>query len=242
MAQIPVTQPEGTSHGFLVLRTLDGRPIATGDSIQSVHGDVVTSRLVFRFKDGSIDDDSTVYSQRHFLRLISDHHLQKGPRYLHPMDVLIDAKSGQVVVKTYGHGNDAPLKKTDTYHMNLPADLSNGILLDILTNIPANGPETKVSYLAATPKPRIVTFAISNEGEDVFSMAGARHKAVRFVVKTEIGGIDGVVAPMIGKQPKAIRVWIVEGPAPVFIKMQGPLFNGGPIWRIEQTSPVSVGK
>jgi len=27
--------------------------------------------------------------------------------------------------------------------------------------------------------------------------------------------------------------WILEGEAPAFLKFEGPLYEGGPIWRIE---------
>ena len=33
-------------------------------------------------------------------------------------------------------------------------------------------------------------------------------------------------------------VWILEGEAPAFVKSEGPLYFGGPVWRIELTSPV----
>src|SRR4051812_24059644 len=49
---IKVRHPQGSAHGFVVLKTLEGTRIATGDITQVVHGDRVTSRLVFRFRDG----------------------------------------------------------------------------------------------------------------------------------------------------------------------------------------------
>ena len=53
-----------------------------------------------------------------------------------------------------------------------------------------------------------------------------------------IGGIAGWIAPLLGKEPPNIHVWILRGKAPAFVKSEGPLYNGGPIWRIELTSPV----
>jgi hypothetical protein len=81
---IPVRHPQGSAHGFLSLKTLDGIRIATGDVTPIVHGDRVTSRVVFRFRDGSIDDDITFSSQRGTFRLISDHHIQRGPSFPKP--------------------------------------------------------------------------------------------------------------------------------------------------------------
>jgi hypothetical protein len=62
--------------------------------------------------------------------------------------------------------------------------------------------------------------------------------AIHYVIKVEIGGIAGLIAPLLGKQPPDIHVWILGGEAPAFVKMEGPLFYGGAIWRIELASPV----
>ena len=69
---IPVRYPEGTIHGFLALRTLEGKLLAAGDLKELIHGDQVVSHLVFRFKDGSVDGDTTVFSQRGTFRLIDE--------------------------------------------------------------------------------------------------------------------------------------------------------------------------
>ena len=68
-------------HGFLILRTLEGTPLADGDLIQSARGEQVTSRVVFHFRDGSIHDETVVYSQRQRFRLISDHVSKRAPRF-----------------------------------------------------------------------------------------------------------------------------------------------------------------
>ena len=235
---VPVEHPVGTSHGFLLLRDTDGRQLATGDSRITVRGNIVTSSLVFRFKDGSIDDDTTVFSEDGKFKLISDHHLQKGPQYLHPMDVLINVPKGQVTVRTFDHGKGSPETGSKSYHMELPEDLSNGMVLTLLTNLNPNVSQTKVSYLAATPKPKIVQFSLEPHGTDTFSVGGARHEAVRYVIRTEIPGIEGAIAPVVGKQPKDVRVWVVEGRAPAFVRLRGPLFDGGPIWDVKQASPI----
>ena len=59
-APVAVRHTEGSLHGFLVLRTLAGDTLADGDLVQVASGDRVTIRLVFRFKDGSVHDDTAV--------------------------------------------------------------------------------------------------------------------------------------------------------------------------------------
>jgi hypothetical protein len=59
---IPVRHPQGSAHAFIALKTLEDRRIATGDVIQIVHRDEVTSHVSFRFGDGSMDDETTVFT------------------------------------------------------------------------------------------------------------------------------------------------------------------------------------
>jgi hypothetical protein len=110
--------------------------------------------------------------------------------------------------------------------------------LVLLKNFLPNAPETRVSMVAATPKPRLVKLAISRQGEEPFAFAGSRRQATRYVVKVEIGGVSGMLAPLVGKQPPDMHVWILEGEAPAFVRSEGPLYEGGPIWRIELASPI----
>src|SRR5437868_11801788 len=91
---VAVRHTEGIVHGFLALRTLDGTLLADGDLMQTARGTVVTSRLVFRFKDGSIHDDTTVFSQRGQFRLLTDHLVQKGPAFPRALNMRIDVTKG----------------------------------------------------------------------------------------------------------------------------------------------------
>ena len=92
---IPVRYPEDTAHSFLALRTPEGKLLAAGYLTQFLHRNEVESRLVFHFKDGSVDDDRTVFSQHGVFRLISDHHIQKEPSFPHPTSVLIKASTAR---------------------------------------------------------------------------------------------------------------------------------------------------
>ena len=66
---------------------------------QVAEGGRVTDQLIFRFKDGSIYEDKTIFSQRGRFRLLSDHLVQRGPSFKHPMETSIDASSGRVTVR-----------------------------------------------------------------------------------------------------------------------------------------------
>jgi hypothetical protein len=232
---VAVRYTEGVVHGFLVLRTLDGTAIADGDLIQVDRGDRVTSRLVFHFKDGSVNEETAVFTQREHFRLLSDHLVQKGPAFPQPLDMSIDCASGQVTVR---YANDHGDQKVEAVRLDLPADLANGMILTLLKNVGAGAPPSTVSMLAATPKPRLVKLAIATAAEEPFSTGSTARKASHYVVKVEIGGIAGLLAPLLGKQPPDSHVWILGGEAPAFVKSEAPLYLGGPLWRIEMVSPV----
>jgi hypothetical protein len=228
--RIPVRYMQGTIHGFLELRSEDGHVLASGDSVQVVHGDQVTTHTLFTFKDGSTDDEATVFSQRGAFRLISDHHVQKGPFFPHPMDLLVNARSGQVTVRTTGKDGKEEVK---TERLDLPADVANGMVPMIVANLRSGTAEATVPMVVATPKPRLVKLVISPLGDGTFSIDGFSHKAIRYQIKIEIGGIAGMVAPLVGQAPPNIEVWIVGGQAPTFLREQGPTYEDGPIMTIQ---------
>ena len=224
----------GTMHGFLDLRSEDGKVVATGDLVQVPSGANISAELTFHFTDGSIDDETTVFSQRHTFQLITYHHIQKGPTFPHPIDLMIDARTQQVTVHSTGKDGKDEVK---TRHMYLPPDLGNGLVSDIIENIRPGTVETRIPILVAAPDPRIVTLVISPRGEEPYSLAGSSRKGMHYEIKVEIGGVAGIVAPMIGKQPPNIPVWITGGPAPTFLKEQGPIYPDGPILTMELVSP-----
>jgi hypothetical protein len=231
---VPVRHTEGLVHGFLVLRALDGNILASGDLAQVAKGDTVTAQLVFRFKDGSLHDETSVFSQRGTFRLLTYHLIQKGPAFKRQTDLTLNASTGQVTV----HYADDGKEKTVTDQLKVPEEVANGLVSTLLSEIDPKTPKTMLSMVASTPKPRLVKLAISPEGDESFWAGGQALKAIRYLVKVEIGGVDGVVAPIIGKQPPDTHVWVLAGKAPVFLKSEGPLYDDGPIWRIELASPV----
>ena len=232
--QVPVRHTEGLMHGFLALRTLDGKRLADGEMTQIAEGDRVTSRLIFRFKDGSVYDDTTVFSQRGAFRLLSDHLVQRGPSFKQPMETSLDASSGQITVR---YKDQDGQEKTVKEQRDLPPDVANGLLFTLVKHIQPNVPQTTVSMVATTPKPRVVKLEILPEGEKAIASGNTPHKTVRYVVKVKIGGVAGLVAPLLGKQPPDTHVWVLTGNAPAFVKLEGPLYAGGPIWRIELATP-----
>jgi hypothetical protein len=145
--------------------------------------------------------------------------------------MLINAQTGQVT----SIDKDG---KTTQEHFDLDPDIANGLLLALLLNLDPAAPPTRLSMIAPTAKPRLVHILIAGEGEDTLTVAGVRRKATNFRIKIELGGVTGLVAPIVGKQPSDIHVWVLGGEAPAFVKQEGQFYEGAPVWRVELTAPV----
>ncbi len=232
--QVPVRYTEGLLHGFLSLLSVDGKRIADGESSQTVKGERVSSHLTFRFKDGSLYEETTEFSEHGVFRLLSDRVIERGPSFSHPTDTVLDASTGQITVRyTDKNGQQGVLSE----RQDLPADVANGLLLTLLKDIEPSTPKTTVSMVVATPKPRLVNLEIVPQGREEIRSGSISHQTVRYDVKVKILGVAGIVAPLIGKQPPDMHVWILSGAAPAFVKFEGPLYQGGPIWQA-QIAPV----
>ena len=132
-------------------------------------------------------------------------------------------------------------EKTEAEQLDLPADLANGLIPTLLKNVRRDALPESLSFVAATPKPRLVKLEVSAAGSERFSTGSRAREATHYVLKVRIGGLSGVLAPLVGKQPPDSHVWILGGDAPAFIKSEQALYPGGPMWRIELASPAWPG-
>lgn len=241
--QVPVHHIEGVTFGFLVLRNLDGEPIAYGQLQQVVkqkgelkdneEKELLVGDLQFHFKDGSFYEEITKFTQHGKFRLVSDEVEQKGPSFKQSSKSWIDARTGMITVRTIEKGKE----KTTTKHLDLPDDVANGLLFILLKNVNPSAPQTTVSYVAAFPKPRIVKWIISPGPEKTITFGFVSLKAQHYIVKTKIGGAAGIIAPLMGKLPPDLHVWLVKSEAPTFVEYEGPISEDSPVWRIEMTAP-----
>lgn len=228
---VPARLKQGVGHIFLLILDEDGKTLAAGESLQTVKGYTVTTRTTFNFRDGSLDDETTVFEQRVNLRLITDDHVQRGPAFPHPLEIRIEAVQARVTI------HDLESNKTVTNNMKIPFDLANGIITQVLQNIAQDAAETKVSYVLPASKPRLATLVISPAGEDTYTLGSERRTARKLEMKVELGGVAGLIAPIIGKEPRPTTAWMAGGRVPMFIRIRTQFFEGGPLWTIQQTAP-----
>jgi hypothetical protein len=227
-APVAVRFAEGATHGFLALRTKDGQDVAAGELLQTPRGDRVESRLVFRFKDGSLFDETVVFTQSKVFTLLSYRAVQRGPAFAEPSEVFFERGGGRYKAKV---GEESVEGKID-----LPPDVYNGMLGMLLRNV-APAKTVGAQIVAFTPTPRFLKVAATAEGEDQFFVGNEANKATRYLVRFDLGWATGIVAKVMGKKPSNVRYWISNAAAPGFLKFEGPMFVNGPVWRIELSAP-----
>lgn len=228
-APVRVRFHEGITRGFLAIRTPQGERIGHGELTQKPRGDEIDSRLLLQFKDGSVHDEATTYSQRGVFRLEAYRLTQRGPSFP-GAEISFDRKSGRYQAKTRERAGAS--EETASGEFDMPADLANGMALLMLKNL-TPGDRTTAQLAAFTPKPRLLRMDLHQEGEDRVVFAGDAKQAARYLVNLEIGGVTGLVASVIGKSPPDLRYWLALGEIPAFVRFEGAMFLNGPVWRVE---------
>ena len=223
---VSVKFTEGVSHAFPVLRSVGGEKLAQGELVQIPRGDSVENRLTFRFRDGSVYDERVVFSQKDTFTLMSYQIVQKGPSCPESIEARVDRETGRYEVRYKGDEDAA--EEILKGKIELPTDVYNGLLGMLMKNMPA-GTATTVQIIAFTPKPRLVKMLLTPAGSDTVMMGEAAVPATRFLVKPQLG----LFASLLVSDLPDVKVWILGGEAPAFLKFEGPLFFMGPIWRID---------
>ena len=223
---ISVKHIQRPMHRFMVARSEAGKIIANGEFSQVVQGDEVTMRMIYRFVDGSIDDETTTYRQQGTFRLVRNHHVQKGAFFVKPVDFAVEAATG---IATSRIEDENGKIHVESEHVDLPDDVANGFVGTLLLNVPPNTAPFRVGMLAPVGGGRLIHILISPEGEQPFQTGGQTLKATVFRIHPELGGIVGVIAQLIGLQPKDVMVWVLEGEEPAVVRIVGQLGGYGPV-------------
>ena len=223
---ILVRHVQRPTHRLMVARSEAGNIIANCEFLQVVQGDEVTMHLTFKFVDGSLDDETTTYRQQGTLRLVRNHHVQKGPFFVKPVDFTVEAATGIATSRTEDRNGNIHV---ESHHIDLPDDLANGFVGTVLLNTQQNTAPFRVGLLAPVGEGRLIRLLISQEGEQPFRMTGQTLKATVFRIHPELGGVVGVIARLIGLQPKDVMVWVLEGEDPAVVRIVGQLGGYGPV-------------
>lgn len=230
---IPVHYSEGMVRGFLVLKDTNGARLASGDFLQVRRDSEVKTRVLLHFKDGSVHDETAYFTQERNFVLQRYHLIQKGPAFKDEMDATFERSTGKYQVKVKSR-QDAKEKTLDG-KLDLPADVYNGIVPTVAKNLKGKG--EKVHMVAFTPTPRVIELEMTPSGENTVLIGDLKKSVVHYVLKPKLGLLS-IPAAIMGRTPPDNHLWIMTSDIPAFVRFDGPLATGGPIWSIELTSPV----
>jgi hypothetical protein len=233
-ATIPVVFPEGCIHGFLVLRTPEGKLIAQGDLLETVRGEEIQRTTVFRFKDGSLFEETAIFSQQGVYTLLSYRLEQRGPAFTEETKVSMERATGKYRVETKVH-KDGSVKVLEG-SLDLPPDVYNGMIPTVVKDLRKGAGET-VHFVAFTPEPRMIQLEIAPAGGQTLMVGEVAMTAVHYVLKPRLGTWLKIFATLLGRVPKDAHAWILDADVPAFVGFEGQLYPSDPVWRIDLVSP-----
>jgi hypothetical protein len=223
---VVVRYTEGVTRGFPVLRSQSGEVLAHGDLLQVAYPDRVESRLVFRFRDGSVYDETVTFDQRDVFKLLRYRIVQRGPSFPESLDATMDRATREYRVRY--RADEATPEEVLTGQFEVPDDVYNGLLSTLLKNLDPGKSQT-VQIVAFTPKPRAIKMLLTPLAQEPVTMGSMPVLATRFHIKPQLG----MLASLLVMALPDVKTWIANGEAPAFLRFEGPLFFMGPVWRID---------
>jgi hypothetical protein len=190
--------------------------------------------MVFHFKDGSVFDETVVFTQERIFTMQSYRLLQRGPAFTEDTEISLERASGKYRVKTKAR-KDGREELLDG-KLELPLDVYNGMVLTVAKNLLKGASET-VHFVAFTPAPRLIQLELAPAGDKKVMIGDLAKTATHYVFKPLLGIWIKLFATLLGRVPPDNHAWIITEGVPAFVRFEGPLYPTGPIWRIELTSP-----
>jgi hypothetical protein len=236
-APVAVRFLEGVTHGYLLVHSQAGEKIGQGELTQMVkEGGLVESRLVIRFKDGSLHDEKVAFSQQRVFTMTRYHLIQRGPSFPDQIDASIDRATAEYKIRS--QAGKKSKEEVRTGHFDLPDDVYNGMFVMVLKNLPKGASET-VTFLAFTPAPEAIKLQLRFIGEQTVHIGDLSSKATHYVFKPKIGKLRQFFGRLSGKLPADFHYdcWIVTDDVPAFVQFEGPLQILAPVMRVDLISP-----
>ena len=232
-APVPVLYPEGSLHGFVVLKDAAGAVLTYGDQVVKAQGQAMNCRMTFHFPDGSFFEEQVTYTQQGVFRMQQYSLVSRGPAFEKDQQISIDAATGHYRFTTRPRGGKEHVLEGT---IELPDDVCNDMVMIVAKNL-TKQPRTRVHFVAFTPKPRIVELELTAPDSQQVMLGNTPRAALHFVVKPKLDIVEHTVAKLLDKLPPDSSIWIVADDVPGFVRADAPLVPEGPLWRVELAVP-----
>ena len=235
-APVPVRFVEGVTHGFLVLRDVNGALLASGNLLQVQRGVQVESRMVFRFKDGSLYDETVVFIQERVFTMQSYRLVQRGPAFAEDTEISLERATGKYRVSTKAHkdGDEQVLNGT----LDLPPERLqwNGHhgRKESPQRCQRNRPHRRI-HAHSPPHPTGVYTGGRAKGANW--RTGENCNPLR--VETPARDLAQGLRHSAKTRAAGFHAWIISDELPAFVRFEGPLVTTGPVADQDDTPPLA---
>lgn len=215
--QTPILGPNG------------GAPIGVVEYRQSLRGDVLDTRRVSRFKDGSSDEDRAVATVGRTLRALRGRSIIRDAGNRTVVDVSIDVEHGRV---TGFYDDDGTRRAVDVTEPLDPGTYWGALIFLVAKNFDANVEDDRVRFrtVVPTPKPRILTLELVHLGQGSMRRLGRPLTTERYLLRPTLGWI---LDPIVRRIVPSTEFLVEPGTPPTLARYEGPRNYRGQEIRLE---------
>ena len=221
---------EGDVAGFgTIYEAGGGGPIGSIEYHQTLHGDVLSSVRVARFRDGSSDEDRAEARVGDRLVALSGRSIIRGRDGKETVDLTIDVAGGRI---TGSWGREEQRQRVDEAASLPPGTYWGPLIFIVLKNFAANAEAGHVMFhtVAPTPKPRAFDMELIRVGSEPLERLGSRLDTVRFDLRPSF---HWLLDPLIHQVVPQTSFYVAPGEPPALARYAGPRNYAGEGIRIE---------
>jgi len=207
----------GALHGFPSMSDTNGRVIADGELTQERSGDQVRVKIRWVFADGRNVEErdefqvDKILAQTRFswVETRKDHEVRRFE---------VDFRKGTARSVTR---NDKGEVEQEESKMDLPAGRSftgYGTALAVSELSPGLGEESRITFVAFTPKPRDVTLKVTRDKTERISVADRPISIDQYTLHPEIPFPASIFV-----SAKDAHLWLTHSPPPSLVRAEQPL-------------------
>jgi hypothetical protein len=217
-AEAETTGIEGEAHGFPVMRTLEGQPLAEGDFTQWLEEDRLHVRIRYDFDASHWIEERSV--------------IQQEPSLVQERWTWVEMRDGAVERRfevDFLAGDATAEKREDgelrrwSKHVDVEpgrafAGAAWALAIKSVRSRLVDGEALEFQTVGFTPKPRAAKVEITHDGLDRLPMSGRTLAGDRFRIHAKIPWILEVFVDV----PDS-RIWLVHPAPAAFLRWEGPL-------------------
>lgn len=231
---VEVQLKEGVTQGYIKVSVPGGETIAEGEVSQVAAGaERIVGRMLLRFHDGSRYDETVIFSQNRTFKLLRYSVAQKGPSFPDEFHFDLDGATGAYTI-TEGHNPKEHSPRTGK--MELPSDVYNGMTVTLLKNLPESG-QVSFHMMSVGPDPALYPVVVRAKDVEAVKTGDRKGEALHYTLQPTVGWFTRSLAWLFSETIPEYNFWLIKHDVPAFARFEGPLYPGGPVWRIEQISP-----